>query len=675
MADYINMYMDLPEEAQAALAKADIEPIHVDVDLYVDQFPTAGSSWAQEASANAGACLPESHYLHLYEKIYNAALRIKRTRTDTSLRLHMAKDKEIRANRTSLEDHYTAPQKAAKCYKHWSRSRHKGDKATMRQIEDALRVRWIERLLDNLLPIGNDLPYMHKYRGSNERLKWRALFGVTRWGTVKHHCLSYEKITSILLKQALPWTDASITEHLTAYKTSRRSANQLRNYWNTIRYLSRTFGLEDPAEQEDLKNIYNSILDDLIEHKEHHPRKAAVPPMTVIRALEDTASDTAKELSIRYAAASFRWALGTSARFDDMQHCSPRTWTETSYTLEAKPWQTKTLHRGSTTRHKVLISTKHSFTGKQWWKVLTTVANQFKNKRPHMDYILPQPGSLYQGFLDRPCTYSTALKWLRHILIMAGVPRQIAEAMTLHSLRLWMAEMAYRAKIPRDRRKCIGQWAQEATADVYTRDHRSVYTNIWNEVTSKLADLQTPLLETKPSDPLDDYYMANDDTGPPEGDLRDRTPTKEAPELHCTDEYPESKGGPLTVAINLRMTGRGDDRCHRIHYFRTDGRAICNRNYFYRPENAQLLSNATDWKAARAQINTEADPPRHANALCKVCSIRAQPPTEWQHAYNSNTDDEAADTSSSCTASQRLTDEENDTESDEDALHLRDDQS
>ena len=56
------------------------------------------------------------------------------------------------------------------------------------------------------------------------------------------------------------------------------------------------------------------------------------------------------------------------------------------------------------------------------------------------------------------------------------VDSAIVQRITLHSLRLWMAEMAYRAKIPRDRRRYIGQWAQEATSDVYTREHRHVCT-------------------------------------------------------------------------------------------------------------------------------------------------------------------------------------------------------
>ena len=54
---------------------------------------------------------------------------------------------------------------------------------------------------------------------------------------------------------------------------------------------------------------------------------------------------------------------------------------------------------------------------------------------------------------------------LRHVLTTQGVPPSLANTLTTHSLRLWAAEMAYQAKVPRDLRRYVGHWAKEEEAD------------------------------------------------------------------------------------------------------------------------------------------------------------------------------------------------------------------
>ena len=83
--------------------------------------------------------------------------------------------------------------------------------------------------------------------------------------------------------------------------------------------------------------------------------------------------------------------------------------------------------------------------------------------------------------------------------------------MSLHSLRLWAAEMAYRSEVPRDLRKCISHWSQETTADTYTLDHASIVTKTWNNIfdnyerANDLAD--TAGGDPSPSDP---YYLGQE---------------------------------------------------------------------------------------------------------------------------------------------------------------------
>ena len=91
-----------------------------------------------------------------------------------------------------------------------------------------------------------------------------------------------------------------------------------------------------------------------------------------------------------------------------------------------------------------------------------------------MDYMHPRINSTKTMYLRGPATYNTILSMYRQILATNGVQTTVVADMTLHGLRLWAAEMAYQADVPRDQRKYIGQCSSENTADIYTRDHRHI---------------------------------------------------------------------------------------------------------------------------------------------------------------------------------------------------------
>ena len=78
MADYVSAYLQLPEEAQMQLSKADIEPIHVDMDLYIDSYHTSAAIWAQQAAQNTNTSHLAPHYMALYERLLHTATRVKR---------------------------------------------------------------------------------------------------------------------------------------------------------------------------------------------------------------------------------------------------------------------------------------------------------------------------------------------------------------------------------------------------------------------------------------------------------------------------------------------------------------------------------------------------------------------------------------------------------------------
>ena len=280
------------------------------------------------------------------------------------------------------------------------------------------------------------------------------------------------------------------------------------------------------------------------------------------------------------------------------------------------------MDRNSPSNHKALIATKYSFTGVHWWLPLTSTAKSLAQHPSQPDYLLPQPDRHFHKLIPRPCQYHTALKWLRHILATNLCETATVASLTLHSLRLWAAEAAFQANVDRERRKYIGQWSQEATADIYTRDHRTVITAVWNELTAKLQaqpDILPPNTAehpaTAPKNPLDPIYFDTTatTTSTPPLPPPPRPPT--TAKLPTVDKYPKHKGGPLTVVINNHSTGT--DRKQRIHFY-TPARTSVGCTTPYNPTRQNQLTTATDYKEIHA-----------TSRICFFCARHATLPPTW----------------------------------------------
>ena len=372
--------------------------------------------------------------------------------------------------------------------------------------------------------------------------------------------------------------------------------------------------------------------------------------MEVILALER--ATTTGTTADRYAAGIFRFQLGSSARFNDLMHAAMSRLKFLHDTTEAPMWQTKTETIDNNAKIIPLISPNHSFTGIQWWKNLEDIVKniledpQFKNA----DYLLATPDRTRTRILPQPITYSKALTWLRAILHNQQVNITYINKTTLHSLRLWMAEAAFQQDLPREQRRYIGRWANENTADVYTRDHRVVINRIWKQVTNTLKSLPMTVDIEVPTETNDSYYKLEEvqesvhasdlDPGVPELPNNNNIPT--------IDKYPKSKGGPLSLTLNKLATGKIYTR--KVHFVKTDGQTV-GCGYYPKIENVTPITNADDWKR-----EFEGNP---NVAICKDCNRFARLPDDW-----------TTTCSASSSGSSETSDSDNDTASEEEALKL-----
>ncbi len=174
--------------------------------------------------------------------------------------------------------------------------------------------------------------------------------------------------------------------------------------------------------------------------------------------------------------------------------------------------------------------------------------------------------------------------------------------------------------------------------------------------------------EEKPTDLEHDYYyMQETQSSPQPAGTQQQASSGELPH---TDNYDTKLGGPLTVAINTRPTGRGSDRVRRIHFFRQNHTALCNSSYMYKAESCAVISNPDDWKDAINETIQTPDGPLHYNKMCQLCARQAQIPATWT--CDDRASDDEPDNDSAQTASERLSAASNDSDSEAEALVIQD---
>eukprot|EP00971_Amphidinium_carterae_P007383 146579-Amphidinium_carterae.1 len=129
-----------------------------------------------------------------------------------------------------------------------------------------------------------------------------------------------------------------------------------------------------------------------------------------------------------------------------------------------------------------LICPLRSFGNEPWWPPFLKVLKQLDQLLPQRDFLLPAPAPEFLAFQNSPCTREQALPWLRQLLLIGGLSEAEAQQASLASLRVFAANLAYSVGVSRDARRYLGRWANEKTADVYTRDHRTVVARVWDAI-------------------------------------------------------------------------------------------------------------------------------------------------------------------------------------------------
>ena len=432
---------------------------------------------------------------------------------------------------------------------------------SQRKLEVQLKQKWLARLLSHFIPYASAIPYFRAVMGKGDDLReFMDLLGASRFSSLRAHTLNLEKMIQIV-PDLIPWNDEKVVFLLNKLRQNEATPSKVQQYWTTLRFLSIKTGLLNPDALDALRQKKEAVRDSLVTTLLLPQKRATVPSLEMVQALETLSRRPGPD---GYVAALARFMIGCSGRLSDIQHTQPSTMHLTNSTIEFVAWQTKVM---SVTQNRQkptpLISPLHFFTGIQWWLTLSKAVKWFLSQ-PHfenMDFMLPCPTKDRLGFVSRPAGNSQAMRWLKSLLATLELGGLDLKKLTWPSFRVFMADWAYQCGISRDRRRYIGRWANEGMADTYTREHRAVICDIWEEVLIK-KDLLRPSAEV-PENLEDNYYYPEEEQEPDALQAIVKMPA---------DKVPPEKGGPLTP-MSIILDPKSKRSC-KAHLFRQDGRAV-----------------------------------------------------------------------------------------------------
>ena len=381
-------------------------------------------------------------------------------------------------------------------WRHWRPAQLRDlEPTTQRALEEKLRQHWSNRLISHLAPHASDIPAMAAVMGDgNDHEEFLHLLGDARFSTLRQRCLALEKLKKHGGLQ-IPWTEKSVRSLLSNLHKEECTPNYIQQAWDTLKWFSTKFQTLDVTATHRLASKKKWLQETLVSTAATPQRKAVVPAKEVILALEQGAAaggadprrkgQVAREAIDAFILGMVRFQVGSSARFNDLQHTSPSTMKITSNTIEMMAWQTKTASAFRIKKNPVpLIAPKLSLSGVDWWtewsKTLTLLSSleRFRD----MDYLIPTLSKDFQGVMPRPSTSDRGLRWLTEALVRQGVDQALVTPLTWHSFRVFIPDCAYQLGIPRAQRQYLGNWQTESTADIYTREKRNVVVDIWSKV-------------------------------------------------------------------------------------------------------------------------------------------------------------------------------------------------
>ena len=353
----------------------------------------------------------------------------------------------------------------------------------MRDVEKNLVGKWTDRLCSLILPYKSQLPAIAELNETpNFGQELRDLFGNSRWGTIQSACRSFERYSKFLHnKPALPFSHEAVRGYLNHLRDSDAKPSMIRNFFGGACFLSKVCGIEDITKCGPLQQKKSAVLEQVHTLSYSNSGQAYALPRQVLLLL----FDRSKNISLfadRFLIRHCLFLVCSVARYSDGQHISPSRLRKKNDGIAAEAWATKVSGLGKSRGVLPFWAPDKPF-GIEDNDIWGSYMNDHKSLGfLERDFLLPKPNSSRTGFSMRPCPNSTALRWLRSVLLEVGVEEDTALKITLASFRVTVPDLAYQGGVPSSVRVFLGRWTSESMADRYTREHLQACKSVWRVI-------------------------------------------------------------------------------------------------------------------------------------------------------------------------------------------------
>ena len=366
---------------------------------------------------------------------------------------------------------------------------------SLRELEKGATQTWQVRLLELLQTIG--LPTrLQGISCDTDALLRRALFGTMRAATLEklftqaNAWVAYCQASSVStskpnLSEVIAYFGDMLHELANgSFPAGGRSVPESRR-----RGLSKLMTLTDAelhARSHEVKNLVASMQAQLTAPM-FRPRQGMPPDAQCLADIERALPSFACLLD-RVFAGTILIMVQNSLRFDDILHLDPSTITTQGSTLTGICTQTKTTGTDKKKTCRPVIAQGYWLSGIDWLTPFLQALGALQLPAGR-DWFLPEPvWPSRTSFLQRPCSHSAAQSWYRMLLSEIGTPTEKCLLLTLHGLRSVLDSWAAERGIGADRRKFLGCWATEDSADHYVKSSASIISKVVNDVGRSIRD-------------------------------------------------------------------------------------------------------------------------------------------------------------------------------------------
>ena len=450
---------------------------------FIDRTATAASEFIPEHRRDTTL----TQYKNMLAELYEVATR---TPGITQVSYHVQTYLESQPAPPPTVDITNLPKAVLHKWREWRPRNLPHDGLThMKDIENQLRILWVNRSLQLLKPYHEHLPSFNRaWELPSRDTELRHLYADIRWPTIRLHTTVLEKELT-LHQDWIPTTDNMLHRTLNEIMEREIAPSNCDKILRCAHWHEQLTGMDQVSQDDALHRKARAIKQEM--QTEHYQVNHQAPTMSFqAHRLTELGTEKCRTRVHRDVMTHACFLLTSASRYADGQHAARSKLEFLERSTEVDTWSTKTTGKDKAKTHHRLIAVHNAYTDTEWWKSFKRMHEDWDkmhenaNKR---DFLFPTPNKNLDGYYLTPCSngkflrlYRQALAEMEHYYDITLDPP--ATRLFLSSFRVTGPDEAMQCGISSQHRRNMADWAHESTTDIYVRNRGEILYHIWNQM-------------------------------------------------------------------------------------------------------------------------------------------------------------------------------------------------